>query len=221
MRLRSHLSTTPVFIVVVLAALLGQPTAAQYERWDRRGRQQLPWESNRIRVSSVSVDPGGSLPTASGADRVLIYLTADPDGRMPAEAVWQTAGAGNLQNRGSARVQAIAIELKNVPPDAAGGTPPEAISGPYGVEGRILVDNPRVLVTKYRYAPNAFTYPRHLHSSDVLIVYLRGGYAWPVLGDWGAQRVRRGEVDVIPANTWHVLGNAGSDPLEFLAIIPR
>jgi hypothetical protein len=59
-----------------------------------------------------------------------------------------------------------------------------------------------------------------VHPEDVVIVYLRGGYAWPTTDAWGAERVSRGDVDVIPANTFHRPGNAGSDPLELLEIVP-
>jgi oxalate decarboxylase/phosphoglucose isomerase-like protein (cupin superfamily) len=33
-------------------------------------------------------------------------------------------------------------------------------------------------------------------------------------------RVRRGDVRVVPGHVLHITGNAGSDPLEFLPIIP-
>jgi oxalate decarboxylase/phosphoglucose isomerase-like protein (cupin superfamily) len=42
-----------------------------------------------------------------------------------------------------------------------------------------------------------------------------------VFGSWGSYHVRRGEVDLVPANSMHTLGNAGSDPLEFLVILPK
>jgi hypothetical protein len=93
---------------------------------------------------------------------------------MPAEAVWQAAGAGAVQNRGPVRLEALAIELK----DARGvstGTPGEALDAQYGVEVSPLIDNERVLVMKHRYAPTAYGGPLHFHSEDVLVVYLRGG----------------------------------------------
>jgi hypothetical protein len=174
-----------------------------------------------MRVTPVSVEPGSPLPAGAGSDRVLVYLTAGPDGMMPAEAVWQPAGAGDIQNRGKVRLEAIAIELKNVPPGLTGGTPPEAFAASYGGDVSLLIDNPRVMVMKHRYAPYAFMGPLHFHTEDMLVVYLRGGSTWPAGGGWGAYRVRRGEMDVVPANTFHTLANAGFDPLEFLTIIPR
>ena len=61
----------------------------------------------------------------------------------------------------------------------------------------------------------------HFHAEDVIVVYLRGGYTYPGADFWGAVRVGRGDVDVIPANTMHRLANAGSDPLELLVIVPK
>ena len=90
-----------------------------------------------------------------------------------------------------------------------------------GVNVSTVIDNDRVLVLKQRYEPIAYGGPQHFHGEDVLLVYLRGGYTWPLADLWGASRVRRGEVDVIPANTLHRLGNAGGDPLELLVIVPK
>jgi quercetin dioxygenase-like cupin family protein len=216
---RSFASISRAVAPLVMSALLAGPAAAQYERPRSAEPQQLSWENNRLRLSRILVEPGGSLP--AGADRVLVYLTAGPDGMMPAEAVWQPARSGDIQNRGRVRLEAIAIELKDVPQAAAGGTPPEALAAAHGADVSLLIDNPRVMVTKHRYAPYAFVGPLHFHAEDMLVVYLRGGYTWPAGGGWGSYRVRRGEMDVIPANTFHTLANAGADPLEFLAIIPR
>jgi quercetin dioxygenase-like cupin family protein len=221
MRSRFPFLAAPVLAVLAVGAVFEQPTAAQYGRRSSAGPDQLEWENNRVRLRRIAVDPGATADAGAAADRVLVYLTADQDGRMPeAEAVWQGAGSGALQNRGNARLEAIAIELKGGTSEGTGGTPPEAFSLSYRVDVRRLIDNPRVLVTKHRYAPATYTDPLHFHSEDMLVVYLRGGYTWPALG-WGAYRVRRGEFDVIPANSLHTLGNAGSDPLEFLVILPR
>ena len=216
MKLRLSASVLPVLAALAFAAILADPLAAQY---GRRGddRLQLPWENNRFRLTQISVAPGATLPAGN---QVLIYLTAGPDGRLPTEAVWQPAGAGAVQNRGPARLEAIAIELKDAR-GAASGTPGEALDRQYGVDVAPLIDNDRVLVMKHRYGPIAYGGPLHFHGDDVLIVYLRGGYTWPLADFWGPSRVRRGEVDVIPANTPHRLGNAGGDPLELLVIVPK
>jgi quercetin dioxygenase-like cupin family protein len=52
------------------------------------------------------------------------------------------------------------------------------------------------------------------------VIYLSGGYIWPTTSFYGPDRVRRGDVRVLPGNVLHATGNAGSDPLEFLLIIP-
>jgi len=221
MRLHSPLLIAPALVFLATGALL-EPTAAQYSRPPNAGPEQLEWENNRVRLRRIAVNPGASLAAEAGADRVLVYLTANQDGAMPpAEAVWQPAGSGDLQNRGSSRLEAIAIDLKSGPSGTAGATPPEAFRTSYRTDVWRLIDNSRVLVTKHRYAPTTYVDPLHFHSEDVLVVYLRGGYTWPADGSYGGYRVHRGEFDVIPANTFHTLANAGSDPLEFLVIMPR
>jgi quercetin dioxygenase-like cupin family protein len=210
-------------LAVIGASVLFEPAAAQYGQTSSATLQQSEWENNRLRLRRIAVEPGTSARAEGSADRVLIYLTANQDGNMPeAEAVWQPAGSPDWQNRGPRPLEAIAIDLKGAPSGATSGTPPEALNTPYRAETKTLIDNARILVTKHRYAPTTFVDPPHFHPDDMLVVYLQGGYTWPVLGGgWGAYRVRRGEVDVVPANSLHTLGNAGSDPLEFLVILPR
>ena len=215
---RYPLSRFPLVATVGLTAVLTAPVGAQYGRTEAAGLQ-LPFENGRIRVTQISIPSGGMLPAAG--NRVLIYLTADADGRMPADAVWQNADAGSVQNRGPATLDAIAIEFKDAARGQTAGTPPEALDAQYGVEVSTVIDNPSVMVTKQRYGPTAYGGPLHLHPEDVIVVYLGGGYTWPGADLWGASRVQRGGVDVIPANSLHRLGNAGSDRLELLTIVPK
>jgi hypothetical protein len=209
-----------ILAALALIAIAVEPAAAQYGRSERVGLP-LPWENDRISVSWISVDPGRSLPAGAGAGRVLVYFTAGPDGAMAPEAVWQATGEGDLPNRGGLRLEALAIDVKDAPAAPSGGTLPETLPTTDDLQVSTLVDNPRVLVTKHRYAPNTYYAAPHFNEQDVLVVYLRGGYSWPISGTWGAQRVRRGDVNVIPANTFYPLGNAGADPIEFLLIVPR
>ena len=163
------------------------------------------------------------MPVQAGADRVLVYLTADLQNRIPeAEAVWQPAGTGDLENRGRFTVEAISIELKNAQPVDTGATPLEVLPITGLVDSRVLIDNARVVVTKLRYFQNAYAGAWHAHPQDSVIVYLRGGYTWvPPQAGYDIYRVRRGDIDVLPAHTLHSFGNAGGDPLEFLAIFPK
>jgi hypothetical protein len=212
----ASVSLSPIVAALALWAVLAEPTRAQYG--PLTGGLTLPWENARTRVTQVSAAPSATLPI--GNNRVLVYFTADPDGKMPADAIWQGHGAA-IQNRGPDRLDGLAIELKDAPRGPAGVTPPEAVDAEYGVEVSTVIDNPCVLVLKHRYDPLAYAGPLHFHGDDVLVVYLRGGYTWPASAFWGAARVRRGDVDVIPANTLHRLANAGGDPLELLVVIPR
>ena len=209
-------------LAVIGASVLLQPASAQYGEMSSTTLRLSDWENNRLRLRRIAVDPGASARAEGGVDRVLIYLTANQDGNMPdADAVWQPAGSPDLQNRGARKLEALAVDLKAASAAASGGTPPESLHTSYRAEVKTLIDNARVLVTKHRYAPTTFVVPPHFHSDDMLVVYLQGGYTWPVFGGWGAYQVRRGEVDIVPANSLHTLGNAGSDPLEFLVILPR
>ena len=161
---RSLVSSSPIVATLALGALLTVPVMAQYSGTGGGGRRSGPLANNRIRLTQFSVEPGATLP--AGGNQVLVYLTADPDGRFPAEAVWQAAGGSAVQNRGPARLDAISIELKDVQ-GTSSGTPPEALDAQYGVEVTRLIDNPRVLVTKHRYGPTAYGSPLHFHGEDV------------------------------------------------------
>ena len=87
--------------------------------------------------------------------------------------------------------------------------------------GSLLFDvNDRISVTKERYSFPWSVDPLHFHPQDAVVIYLRGGYIWPTTWFYGPDRVRRGDVRVLPGNVLHTTGNAGSDPLEFLLIIP-
>jgi quercetin dioxygenase-like cupin family protein len=204
--------------VISLSAMLAAviPINAQYGSSAMSSGQVLPWENNRVRVQYMTVEPGASVQPLT--NRVMVYLTADADGRMPADAILQAPAA--IQNRSRVRVEAIAIELKEAPP-AGGGTPAEAFESHYGIEVTPVIDDARVSVTKLRYDALAYGGPLHAHPEDVLVVYLRGGYTWPADGYGYASRVRRGDVTVVPAHTLHRLANAGSDPIEMLVIVPR
>ena len=90
MKPRSTVSIWPVFAALALAALLADPIAAQDAR-QGESRLGVPWENNRFHLMRISAEPGTMFP--GQGNQVLVYLTAYPDGRMPAEAVWQTAGA--------------------------------------------------------------------------------------------------------------------------------
>lgn len=218
-----------------VAAVLGNTATAQYYRSSVE-RYPPEWESDQFRVRRIAMAPGAQASDPGPAESVLVFLTATLEGRMPAaEAAWQPAGPRTLENRGRARFDAIVIEVKEGAAPAAPVTPPEAIPSTDLIDIWRLVDNPRVLVTKLRYAPVTSLDPMHFHPRDTLVVYLKGGYVWPAVEqsrEWypyawpfmrGAPslRVERGDVDVVPANTFHSFSNAGGDPLEFLAIFVK
>jgi hypothetical protein len=218
-----------------LVAVLGDTITAQY--YGRPVDRYPPeWESDQFRVRRISLPVGAGATDPGTADSVVVFLTADLDGRMPpAEAVWEPAGTRSLDNRGRARFDAIVLDIKDAGAAVSGATPTEAIPSTDRIDTWRLIDNPRVLVAKLRYAPVTALDPMHFHPRDTLVVYLKGGYIWPMVEQsrefypyaWpfmrgsASQRVDRGDVDVVPANTFHTFSNAGGDPLEFLAVFVK
>jgi quercetin dioxygenase-like cupin family protein len=192
------------------------------------------WENDRMEVHRVSLAPGERLSRESVAGSVIVFLTTDLDGRVPAvDATWQDAGPATLENRGRARFEALIVDLKGSAMSSGGVTPPEVVrasgkaarsdfAGTYASMRRAqnVILNDRVSVTKERY-PSAWSDDSlHFHPHDTVVIYLRGGYLWPTTWFYGPERVRRGDVRIVPGNVLHTTDNAGSDPMEFLLIIP-
>jgi quercetin dioxygenase-like cupin family protein len=219
----ARLATPTLALVLLLAfTVLHHTPIAQDASASLSSRYAAGWENERLRVRTISVAPGAQVPAYGGSDAVFVFLTADLAGRMPAaEATWQPGG-GSLENRGRGRVDALVIEVKKTEGRAASITPPEALPATGVVDVRVLIDNPQVVVTKQRYLPGTYAFPGwHFHPQDTLVVYLNGGYVGQPYGRWGLQHVRRGDIDVVPANAFHSFANPGIDPLEFLAIFPK
>ena len=195
---------------------------------------QVVWENERIQVHRVALAPGEKLSGDSSSGSVIVFLTADLDGRMPAaEAAWRDAGPVTMENRGPARFEALVIHLKERATAGAGMTAPEVVraSGVVstdslhglrdaGIRAQNLIVNDRISVTKERYGFPWPVDPQHFHAQDAIVIHLRGGYVWTGTAFSSPDRVRRGDVRIVPGNVLHINGNAGSDPLEFLLIIP-
>jgi mannose-6-phosphate isomerase-like protein (cupin superfamily) len=222
MRLPALIVLSSLLAVGAVNGTIEGRVAAQYAERPIANRYPQEWENDLFRVRRLAIAPRTQMTAPESDDSVLVFLTADLEGRMPpAEAVFQPRGARPLENRGSARFEAISIGLKDMPANPASGTPPEALPFPDASDVRILIDNPRVIVLKTRYRSNAYSGPLHFHPKDTAVIYLGGGYVWPMNGMWGSYRVTRGEIDLVPANTLHTFGNAGSDPLDVLVIAPK
>ncbi len=195
---------------------------------------QTIWENDRIQVHRVTLAPGERLSGDSTGGSVIVFLTTDLDGRIPpAEAAWRAAGPVTMENRGRARFEALVVDLKDSAARSGGVTAPEVVrasgtvapsvsGGMYGspMRAQNLILNDRISVTKERYGFPWSVDPLHFHPQDSVVIYLRGGYVWPTTSFYGPDRVRRGDVRVLPGNVLHTTGNAGSDPLDFLLIIP-
>jgi hypothetical protein len=212
-------------------------------------------ETDDLRITRVVLAPGERVTADSPAGSVIVYLTANLDGRMPpAEAAWQAAGPIEMENRGRARFEALVIQFKrtvaasaptaaNPPSYPVGGmTRPMWLWAGYGygnwmdyayrerVKSETLVDTAGVNVTKVRQPASMYPERLSIDSNDRVVVYLRGGYAWPfdraqgrsgTISGYGAERVHRGDVRVLTANLPYALSNAGSDPSEFIVIARR
>ena len=195
---------------------------------------QTVWENDRMQVHRVTLAPGERLSGDSTGGSVIVFLTTDLDGRMPpAEAAWRDPGPVTMENRGRARFEALVVDLKGSAARSGGVTAPEVVrasgavaptvsGGMYATTMRAqnLILNDRISVTKERYGSPGSVDPLHFHPQDSVVIYLRGGHVWPTTPLYGPDRVRRGDVRILPGNALHMTGNAGSDPLEFLLIIP-
>jgi hypothetical protein len=231
-------------LVPMLALHISLPSQ---EATRRSGIQpyNVEWENDDLRVARVILAPGEHVTAESPAGSVIVYLTANVDGRMPsADAVWQAAGPIQLENRGRARFEALVIQFKRTVPAsspaaatspsyATGGMTRSTLAWPgyygygnwmdYGyrepVRTETLVDTAGVKVTKVRQPASMYLEPAGIDANDRVVVYLRGGYAWPSApAYYGAMRVHRGDVRVLDANAPYSLSNAGSDPSEYILI---
>lgn len=222
MKSRSSVILSSLLAIGAAALFLEGAVAAQYAERTIANRTPPAWENDQFRVRRIALAPGAQMVPPDGEDTVLVFLTADLDGRMPpAEAVWLDRGARPVENHGRERFDAIAIGVKGEPASGRAGTPAEMINLTDEADVRVLIDSPRAMVLKARYRSNAYATPLHFHPRDLLAVYLAGGYTWLPKAEWGAYRVNRGDVDLVPANTFHLFGNAGSDPLDCLLIFPK
>jgi hypothetical protein len=210
-----------VFAVAAASALFDGRVAAQYGEQVRVNRSAAEWDGERFQVRRITLAPRAQM-AAENQDAVLVFLTADLDGRMPREeAIWVPRGQRPLENAGTVPFQGISVALKDAPAGRPLVTPVEAVASLEQADVRVLIDNPQVIVLKTRYSSNKLPGPLHFHPQDSLVVYLRGGYTSPPNPAWGPYSVTRGDIDLVPANTLHTFTNGGSDPLEFLVIIPR
>jgi quercetin dioxygenase-like cupin family protein len=214
----------PALVVLssVMAGTFAGGVSAQYAERDRASRYPAEWENDLFRVRRIAIAPRAQAATEADDDRVLVFLSAGLDGRMPAaDAVFQPRGSRPLENLGGTLFEAISIGLKDGPESRASATPPEAVPLTDDTDVRTLIDNPRVIVLKVRYRSTAYGGPQHFHPKDALVIYLGRGYTWAANGMWGSYRVSRGDIDLVPAHTLHSFGNAGSDPLDVLVIVPK
>jgi hypothetical protein len=224
-------------LIVMVGSVLASASYsyAQYPAADRSRQYRVEFEDDQVRVLRVSLGPGEGTPVDDHPDAVLIYMTADLDGQMPAaEAAWQPMGTYALENRARTPFEAVLVELIAPASEVPASIAPEAVPVAFSSEDLVyplydrhahrtstLVENSRVAVTWHRLVPLVQTEPYHFHPRDTLLVYLAGGEMIGSTGQRGVYRARRGGFDVLPAYTLHALGNVGNDPIEFVMIAPK
>ena len=225
-------------VILACAAVSGPREAVHPPAEAARPPYSIEFEDDQVRILRLAVGAGEKGATVEHLDGVLIFLTADLQGRMPGEeAVWQPAGTLALDNLGHGRFEALLVELKTTPSSFGSGLPPEAsttayrepgTSGsgqtgvyPYDTRGVNLLDNSRVTATKQRFGPLARVDLFHFHTRDSIFVYLGRGEVAGATARWDRHRVERGQVDVLAPFTLHVFSNAGSDPIEFISVQPK
>jgi quercetin dioxygenase-like cupin family protein len=212
---------------VVNSSPLSRPVAAQ----SGTGGAHTVWDTDLMQVYRVSLAPGERITHESAGGSVIVYLSADLDGRMPpTEAAWRDPGSITMENHGRGRFEALVVDLKSrithagvTAPEVARALNTAGYEQGYGVTIRSqnLIVNDHISVVWERYAPGGYAVdPVHFHPHDAVVVYLRSGYIWPSSGFLGPDRVARGDVQIISGDALHTGSNAGSDPLDFLLIIP-
>jgi hypothetical protein len=190
---------------------------------------RIEFEDAWVRVRSISVAPGETSTALTQSNGVLVYLTADLEGRMPrSEAVWHAAGSPALQNRAATRFDAMFVELKASPSSGPAPSVPELMPADTRYDSYLrehraaaLVENDRVTVSRHRVVPYAWTQDYHTHPREAVVIYLRGGDMSGTSARPGYHRVRRGGFDVLPADLFHTLYNGGTDPIDFVAVWPK
>ena len=215
----------PFVGLMVLGGVVVTPSFAQDPVTVDPSHYRVEFEDEHVRVLRVRLEPGREVMAHDHPDAVLVYFTADLQGRMPpAEAEWQAASVHEPENAARTWFEAVLVELKQAAPQEAAPSAVAKEADPYGMGTRVtrLIDNARVTVSKYRLAPMARGERRPCHLNEAVIVYLRGGYMADATGRFGPYydrlKVRRGQLEVLSADTPYRLSSMGYDPIEFVVI---
>ena len=106
MKSRSSVILSSLLAIAVVGVFVEGGVAAQYG--ERTMATPPSWENDQFRVRRIALAPGAQMVPPEGQDTVLVFLTADLDGRMPpAEAVWLDRGSRPLENRGHQRFDSL------------------------------------------------------------------------------------------------------------------
>jgi quercetin dioxygenase-like cupin family protein len=86
-----------------------------------------------------------------------------------------------------------------------------------GITRTTLKDDAKSTVTRVHFAPGAVE-PPHTHPYDVILVPVTSGPVDFAVADKKATVLKAGEVQFVPKDTTHHLGNSGKQPFELIAI---
>jgi len=98
--------------LIMVGSMLTSASVGQYPATNSSPQYRVEFEDDQVRVLRVSLRGGEATPVEAHPDAVLIYLTADLDGRVPdAAATWQPMGTYGLQNHARTSFEALLVEL--------------------------------------------------------------------------------------------------------------
>ena len=119
----------------------------------------------------------------------------------------------------TSRAAIVALALL-VPSLAGAQAPVDLVNGrpaTPGITRTTIRDDAKVAVTRVRFAPGAIEVP-HTHPYDVMLVPLMSGTVNLQIGDKTITSVKSGEVQFVPHDVTHFLGNTGKNAFELIAI---
>ena len=86
-----------------------------------------------------------------------------------------------------------------------------------GITRTTLKDDAKSTVTRVHFNPGALE-PPHTHPYDVILVPVTSGPVDLGVGDKSIKDWKAGDVQFVPRDTVHHMGNAGREPFELIAI---
>lgn len=210
------------FFVVAVGLLGGSLIAEAFQNPEPVDRtvHRVEYEDQEVRVLRLLLAPHQRTEERQHPDRVVVFLTADWQGRFPTSPVeWQPGGRDAEVNSSSERFEAILVELKGS--EAQGLLPaPRTYLGVAQIQ---LINNQRVEVRRMVVGPGA-TAPNpgcHIHGKAEVFVHLAAASVSGVTGGSQPVRVTRGQVTVVAPGQKHFFQESTETLADFIDIHPQ